>query len=255
MRFMTYNILNGGQERQAVLLEVIGAAAPDVLALQECNGFELEDARVLRAWEAALGMRALLAPSDSGDHVALFARAAEWRDERVLRAGMARAAAIATLTLHGQTVAAAALHLDPFDPDARRAEATRVVAALPAGVPAVIMGDLNAVSPRDVRRMQPEAWPERYRTRHGLARGAIDTQAIAALEAAGFVDLGAAGASGPALTRPTRLYADRDVPAQRLDYIFATRALAPRLRAAGVIDDRRTQQASDHLPVFADVTW
>lgn len=251
MRLMTYNILDGGQERLPVLLEVIRAAAPDVLALQECRGFE--DAELLQRCEAELGMRALRAPSNSGNHVALLARGATWHEQRVLREGMAHAAAIATLELRGETIAVAAVHLDAYDPLARCAEIERIIPDLPRGLPAAVMGDFNAVSPRDVGRMRPAQWPERYRTRHGVASDVIDTRALAALEAAGFVDLAASCASAPAFTRPTQLVADRDVPALRLDYLFATAQLAQRLVRVLVIDDVCTQRASDHLPVLADI--
>jgi exodeoxyribonuclease-3 len=251
MRLMTYNILDGGQDRLPVLLEVVRAAAPDVLALQECRGFE--DAQLLRHCEAALGMRALLAASDSGDHVALFARDAVWRDEQTLRDGFARAAAIATLELRGETLAVAAVHLDPYDANTRIAEVQRVLAALPRDRPAAVMGDLNAISPHDVTRMRPDLWPQRYRARHCLSSGAIDTRAIAELEAAGFIDLATRAHEPPSFTRPTQLYAGRDAPSLRLDYLFTTPELERRLAGVLAIDDARAQRASDHLPVVADI--
>lgn len=251
MRLMTYNILDGGQERLPVLLEVIRAAAPDVLALQECRGFE--DAELLARCEAELGMRALLALGNSDNHVALLARDATWRAQRVLREGMAHAAAIATLELRGETIAVAAVHLDAYDALARCAEIERIIPELPRGLPAAVMGDFNAVSPHDVGRMHPADWPERYRTRHNVTDAAIDTRALAAIEAAGFVDLAASCTPAPAFTRPTQLVGDRDVPALRLDYLFATPQLARRLERVLVIDDARTQRASDHLPVLADI--
>ena len=59
------------------------AAQPDVLVLQECNGFELDGFRTLYAVERELGMRGVLGQAQSGFHVALFVR-----DGRINVAGM-----------------------------------------------------------------------------------------------------------------------------------------------------------------------
>jgi endonuclease/exonuclease/phosphatase family metal-dependent hydrolase len=256
MRCMTYNVLDGGGERTELLLQVIASAAPDVLALQECNRFEVDGGALLRRFEAALGMRGFLAPSASGYHTALFARPAlRWLAEHAQSEGMARAAAIATLELSGFRFAAVSLHLDPMSPAARVSEAQRVLAALPAGTPALIMGDLNALSASDLSRMQPSTWPERHRLRHGVdEHDVIDTRALDTLLAAGFVDLAAAHDRAPALTRPTQLYAHRDMPAQRLDYVLATADLARRVSSVRALDNPATQLASDHLPVITDLS-
>jgi exodeoxyribonuclease-3 len=256
MRLMTYNIFKGGQDdksgdRTARLLEVITHAAPDVLALQECNGFDTDGEARLHRFEDALDMRGVLAQArDTGYHLAVLTRDCDHDCVTALHAGLHHAALQLEVAHAGQRMTVFCVHLSPFDAGDRLAEAQLLAARLPADRDAVVMGDLNALSPRDVPRYDPTRWPQRYRDRHAGPGTQLDTRAVAALEAAGLVDL-AARAGGDDDTRPTPLLPGR--PAQRLDYVFATAALARRLRGAQVWRSAAALQASDHLPVVVDL--
>lgn len=254
MRWMTYNILKGGQTRLPELLEIIAEQRPDVLALQECNDFDRDGEARLREVQRALGMQGVLGRSSSGYHVALLLRDATWELTHRSGARFARAWAGAVVQVAGLRLQAISVHLNPHEPPARLREVEQLTALLSPELPTLIMGDFNAVSARDVPRMQPGQWAPRFRARHLTADGQrLDTRALRRLEEAGLVDLAAAHQPQPALTRPTALYAHRNMPAQRLDYIFATPDLAGRVQRVAVLDDPRTQRASDHLPVVADV--
>lgn len=250
MKFMTYNILKGGEGRFAALLEIIEGQAPDVLALQECNGFDGDGQARLTQLRRRLGMDATLATSDSGYHVALLARADRF-EPLPPPAGLVRAAACAVVELGGLRLAVASLHLDPFDAGVRVRELQAIRAATGGAEHTLWMGDFNAISPRDVSAHRPETWQPRYRQRHAGVGVEIDSRALAETEAAGLVDLAAHLSATPAVTRPTRLYAHRDMPHQRLDYLFASAALGARVKHVEVVDDAMTQMASDHLPVVA----
>src|SRR4028118_2328388 len=56
MRLLTYNILKGGQEREAQIVEVIRSVAPDVVVVQE-----VLEANRFRQIATALGMSSYLA--------------------------------------------------------------------------------------------------------------------------------------------------------------------------------------------------
>jgi hypothetical protein len=58
MRLLTYNILKGGQEREAQIVEVIRSVAPDVVVVQE-----VLDVDRFRQIATALGMSPYLAQS------------------------------------------------------------------------------------------------------------------------------------------------------------------------------------------------
>ncbi|MDD9966557.1 MAG: endonuclease/exonuclease/phosphatase family protein [Myxococcales bacterium] len=258
-RFATYNILTGGLdadggERFDALLRVLTGLRPDLLVLNECNGFDTSGGARLQRLAHELGMTARLATAASGYHVALFFRRAQLRSWQAFDAGFCHAAIRAEFDIAGGSVHVVGAHLDPFSAESRLQEVRLLLASMAERSPVVLMGDLNAISPADSERHDPATWPERYRDRHAAHGGAPDTRAIAALEAAGLVDLAAAAAVGsPAATRPTRLYHKRDVPRQRLDYIFASSDLAGLTSRVRVVDDGHAQLASDHLPVFADI--
>ena len=127
------------------------------------------------------------------------------------------------------------------------AERATQVADLLAGLGAtagatLLCGDLNALRRRDYGA---GAWAalEAEHARNGW-RGPDDSDApggaVAALEAAGFGDL---GASDAAPTSPAA------APARRIDYVFAGAELGA--RAAATVD--ATAAGSDHLPAIFDV--
>ena len=259
MRLLTYNIEDGGRdgestERLRLIAGVIAEAQPDLLVLAECNHFDEDEGRPLRALADELGMRAALATVDSGYHLALLlGRGGALHEMRVLRSGFHHGALVADVTVAGLDLTVIGTHLNPFAPEARVIEARRL-AALAHGGRVALLGDLNSLSSRDRPWYQPSTWAPRYRARH-LTPGSderIDTDAIDVLELAGFHDLFHRANPGTfAATRPTERLSDR--PGQRLDYILATEQLALRLRSASVVSAGDAPGASDHLPVVADL--
>lgn len=272
---MTYNILKGGSEptagdRRPLLQAVIRSAAPDVLVLNECNGFDVhadtghadtgraDTGRAdtgLARFAADLGMTGRLARADSGYHVALLTRGIALDDWEACGDGFAHAACRARVHVAGRALTLVAAHLDPFDANHRAREVAALLALADPWDDLLLMGDLNAISPRDAAGSDVDHWSERYRARHTGSAGLPDTTAVALLEGAGLVDLLAATGGPPRPTRPTRMYWKGDVPPQRLDYLFASASLAARVREARVIDTPDTQAASDHLPVLADFSF
>jgi exonuclease III len=71
-------------------------------------------------------------------------------------------------------------------------------------------------------------------------------RAVGALLAAGYTDsFRALHPAKPGYTYPT------EHPWLRLDYIFSSQCLTPRLQSSGIVDDDVAHAASDHLPVWA----
>jgi exodeoxyribonuclease III len=239
--------------RDATLL--LRAAAPDVLVLNECTLLALDHGERLRELEAVLGMRATLALAPTGYHVALLVRAAISVRVSAIEGGLSHAALVATLHVGSQELQVVAAHLEPFSADKRLREVEVLLARIDTGRPALLLGDLNAVSPRDAATVRPDTWVERYRARHLDASGAIDVRALAALERRNLVDVHAALHAQTSPTRPTPRYASGDRPSQRLDYIFATPELARTARACAPFDHPLAQTTSDHLPLYADFSW
>lgn len=150
MRIVTLNILRGGGDRFGRILEVLQGLSPDVVALQECLGWE--DGVRLAETSRALGLRetflGLARPRSSGlsYHVALLSR---WPlENRVTYANPgvnAHCAARASV----QGVEVLTTHLDGHDEDLRLAEARWLSTLGLQHRQAVLAADLNSLSPYD----------------------------------------------------------------------------------------------------------
>lgn len=258
MRLMTYNVLTGGRDaegpgRLALIAETIRSVNPDLLVLNECNGFELEGFRSLYRLEAELGMRGILAQAESGFHVAFFHRVGRVTEARLLTREVHHAVLAVTLELGGTTLRVIGAHLSPFGGDARLLEVQHLIRFLKEDN-VIIAGDLNALSPHDVAQHRPARWLPRRRSRHVLAEGGgrLDTRAISALEEAELVDvLRQRGSAEPTVL--TRLGAGHEDYQVRIDYVFATPAAAERVTGAECVHGGQVEIASDHYPLFVDL--
>ncbi|HWO14116.1 MAG TPA: endonuclease/exonuclease/phosphatase family protein [Polyangiaceae bacterium] len=253
---MTYNILTGGRDsggesRLGTIVDVIRSVAPDVLLLEECNGFELDGLRTLYQIEHELGMRSVLATADSGFHVALFLRRGRLLETRCLRREVHHAVLAATLELDGVVLGVIGAHLCPFGGDARLLEVQHIMRFLRER-DVFVLGDLNGLSPHDATRYQPQRWLPRRRARHVMADGTLDTRALAALEGAELVDVFHASGNSAA-TALTHLGVGWEDYQARIDYILASPAAAQRVERAERVDGERVEAASDHYPLFVDV--
>ncbi|RSM73605.1 endonuclease [Actinoplanes sp. ATCC 53533] len=189
VRLLTWNIRTGGSGgRLDALVTLLRRERPDILALQELRGFP---GRRMRQVAGALGMTPFLAPSVFGQAVAVLVRpplriidwsGVRWRLHHA-------AAAVRVPTTAGQ-LTVVSTHLHPLSPYRRLREA-RFLAARhrPAKGPVLLAGDLNALDPGTDHTRRLAALSGPYRRRHLAADGTADTRAIAAFEAAGFVDL------------------------------------------------------------------
>src|SRR5262245_55738773 len=245
MRLMTYNILTGGRDRDGssrleAISEVIQSVAPDVLLLEECNGFELDGQRTLFRLEHELGMRSVLATAESGFHVALFLRRGRLLETQRLQRELQHALLTATLEIDGVLLRVVGAHLSPFGGEARLHEVQHIIRFI-REQNVFVLGDLNALSPRDAARYQPERWLPRRRSRHVLPSGELDTRAIAALEGADLVDVfHQSGNTAPTVL--TRLGEDWEAYQARIDYVLASPAAAERVERTERVDGERVER-------------
>jgi endonuclease/exonuclease/phosphatase family metal-dependent hydrolase len=259
---MTYNILTGGRDgtsdaRLGKVCELIRGVNPDVLVLNECNGFQEQGFRNLYRVEHEIGMRGVLAPASTGYHVALFVRSARIIETQCLDQEVHHAVLAAKLELSGQRFAIVGAHLSPFGGDTRLVEVQHLIRFL-REEHVFVLGDLNSISPRDAASSRLDDWIPRRRARHllfGSANpGTLDTRAISALEQSDLVDTFAADASA-APTALTRLGADWDGYQVRIDYIFATPNAAERVVRRERVDSALAHATSDHFALFLDAAF
>ncbi|HEV2239204.1 MAG TPA: endonuclease/exonuclease/phosphatase family protein [Ktedonobacterales bacterium] len=301
LRVLTYNILAGGGARVAAIEQVIRAARPDVVGLQEVVRPD-----VLIALAHKLGMYYAFAPSRSGWHVGALSR---WPilEERGHGGQWMKRAMLEMLIQppDGMAVRLFILHLRAYFSGPRAGEAARLAEldyvlgrlgdARAAREPHLVLGDFNSLAPGErlratallrhvlaVRARQqvpgeplyghptvhhvlpPALQPFGKLLGAALANrpvAAVFDAAVSALAPravitrmgeAGYADCYALAHPDP---RARAFTCPLPTPAGRIDYIFASPALATRLVACDVpVDapDCPVLGASDHAPMVAE---
>lgn len=249
MRVMTYNILDGGVGREALITDVVQAARPEVLLLQEASRNGLVEALADK-----LSMHCFVAESSSTRHPALLSRlpirsAASYHPSPPIQHGMLEALVehprLGPVWLFG-------VHLLPMLSLGREAWRTWEISAILRRIGdrrrglCLAAGDFNAVARDDPVRVDPQlTWRRRLRW---LQSKRLFRVAVARMPAAGFADcFRQLHPDLPGYTLPA------PDPGVRLDYIFASAPLAARLRGCSVVTDPpAAHRASDHYPVLAD---
>jgi exodeoxyribonuclease-3 len=260
---MTYNILTGGNDSHGAgrlehICQTIVGARPDVVVLQECNGFERNGYEAMHRVEAAIGMRGVLAIASTGFHVGLFVRQPACRLVQTYRldAEVHHAVIAATLEFEGVPLTVVGAHLNPFGGLSRLAEVQHLIRFI-RGERVFVVGDLNSLSSVDADRYDPSGWLPRRRARHVRLGegGGLDTRAIAALEECQLIDC---FRPDPPLrpwlpTNQTPLLDTWPSYQVRIDYIFADAASAARITHRERVDGGPADGASDHYPLLVDV--
>lgn len=221
LRVMTYNILRGGRRGQP-LHEVVRALAPDVLLVNESPKRPLLWKRDCRHLAERWGLRYVAGGRSAGSNLIACAPVVgvKTSTEEVLRQPRfqpRRGIASAQLRVGGRLVGVVSCHLS-LDRERRTQEVRRVIeAADRLRGPVVVAGDLNETP---------------------------DGPCWELLSRAGFVDHGSdAWPTFPA-----------EHPERRIDALLVRGADVRVLRHGDPgIDLRRLAEASDHLPVLAEL--
>ncbi|HEX8996700.1 MAG TPA: endonuclease/exonuclease/phosphatase family protein [Ktedonobacterales bacterium] len=244
LRALTYNILVGGEERLPFIRDIISSQSPDVVAIQEANSREN-----VESLARELDMRLVFGEANSDYHLALLTRLQVVRAQTHRPPELQKAVLDVEAVWEGKPLRILNTHLRP-NPDQEARRVTEIDALLrltgAAGdEPRLLLGDFNALSPVDQFEANiqfPEeevAFAERA---YGQPRLVIPR-----LLAAGYVDVFRQLRPGePGYTAKT------PTPVVRIDYIFASSALARRAAQSDVVESPLVILASDHKPVWAD---
>jgi len=259
LRIATWNV-NSVRPRVEHLARFSAEQAPDVLCLQE---IKCQEAAFPAAALAEAGYPHQRINGQKGWHgVAIVSRlpieSAPALD--VCREGQARAVGgrVAGIEIHnlyipaGGDVADRTVNpkfdhkLDVFE------RLTGILGRRDPGEPLVLVGDLN-VAPGE-----HDVWNHRFMSKV-VSHTPLEVAAMAALkDSLGFIDVVREAAPEPAKLFSWWSYRAADFRASnrglRLDHIWVTPALSPRVFGAGIHDDvRGWDRPSDHAPVSADL--
>lgn len=244
LRVLSYNILNGGQERLPRVASVICRSQPDAVALLEANS------RPNAEWLAReLDMHLTFGEANSEFCIAWLSRVPPVRAENWRLPILAKTLLEIELTWESVPLRLFATHLRAGrerEHDQYRAEEMRaIIDVLHASseIPHLLVGDLNTVSPADPVGTPPTTAEVEDRT---PGTSLMTRAVIPLLLEAGYVDC--YRTRHPA--EPGYTYQPPE-PWLRLDYIFTSHHLTGGLQACDVVVDVEAAVASDHFPVLA----
>ena len=241
VRFVTYNVFDGGRQgarpfaRLELLGEVVTAAAPGVVMIQEADGWDADGYAAAQEFALLTGLpRFFVAPGNSDHATALFTRlqieGAVSRSEDGFRHSCLEAV---VTTGRGTALVVLTTQLAAGRAEKRRAEDVDRILKLVAeyaGSPVIVAGTLNAWSPEDD---PPERAP---------------TEAIQKLLDAGFVDAyRLLHEDDPGHTEPA---AD---PRWRNDCVFVSPELEDCVATCEPVAAGPVREASDHRPVLLEL--
>ncbi len=250
LKILTYNILDGGHEREAQILAVLQHARPDIILLQE-----VYEARLVRDLGQALEMIPFFGEGRKQRHVALLSRLPVisrqshypfppiWRNFIEAAIEYLPGKQLRVFGIH--PIAGLEFPYEWW----RWLEARRVLSyARPfADEPCIIAGDFNAAAPHDPVEMR--LLPKWLQVVILLQGGRIYRWSLRAFLRAGFTD------SFRYLNPEVKGYTfSTSQPDGRLDYILVNEILKPALRSCKVVlEPEQVHTASDHYPVMAEL--
>jgi exonuclease III len=249
LRVLTYNIKDGGLGREAHILEVLQAARPHVIGLQEVYA-----QTGLQQWADSLNMAFALARGNTRRHLAI----------------MSQLPILSCRSYHPRPPLQTCLLEAQLSLDSRRAlhiygvhllaqpfiamELWRVweVATIlrrirmSLGSLALVLGDFNAIAPGD--RVNRDVWPWGLKLMVALQAGHIFRAAIGRMQSDQLFDCyRQLHPADTGFTLPA------SAPNTRLDYAFASPALIGSLRACTVVrEPAAVRLASDHCPLLLE---
>lgn len=263
LKVITHNVWYGftkkPEPRYGDWRQWMARQSPDVVSLQELNGFSQKDlAEDAASWghsySEILKKRGFPTGITSRYPISHVRRIQEGFHHGLLRCQI-------------RDVWFYVVHFHPSNYKKRAEEAGLLkqdIMSLPGESPRVLLaGDFNAFSPEDEyhygKNTKLISFLERLDSAKSSARnlnhGVIDYGAIEALLGHGFIDVVASqrSADSPYVgTFPTRLIDDKDHgPDRRIDFIFVSRNLQESVLSAGILRDATTEVLSDHIPVVA----
>ncbi|MGC4032476.1 MAG: endonuclease/exonuclease/phosphatase family protein [Tepidisphaeraceae bacterium] len=246
MRIFTYNILNGGVGRADPVGEVIEAQQADVVIL-----IEADDAWVTERIARRLKMAHVTGLGDKHaaailsrfpvvhtiNHAALNpAGPRSWLEARIQPPGEPPLHLMAVHLHPRATLADEQIRLGQIDTLLDQTSTWRN-----HGTPHVLAGDFNANAPQ--QRINPDECKQKTRMAYAANGNVIPRDAIAKLQAHGYVD-SLAAVHGEAAFGQTTFTTHE--PGQRVDYVFTHGITA---REAWIEKDRLATYASDHYPI------
>jgi len=249
MRVLTYNIFCGGDDRQMdenrrpKILTILKIARPDILALQEANGFD--DPSVLQYFSDQLSLpyfalsKGALYEDAEHYNVVLLSRYRLSDIHHFDECSLQSAALSAIIDTPVGPLSFCVVHLHAFDERKRLEELSCLLAHQKKYRDQVLLGDFNAISraaqhPLDTREFE-------------LSYMVTDMLSDA------YVDVCAQETEARQPTFPTELKTgENKTEPRRIDYIFTSKDFRLTVTNKQTLNSTDARTASDHFPLMVD---
>ena len=246
MNLLTYNLFQGAQKTYSDLVDFMLAQKPDIVCLQEVNGWQDNDFARCKDFVQKTGLAYFVFGESNTRHkLATFARF-PIESSQVYTKNFWHCAIKTGFSKNNKSFTIFNLHLCPKNEDTRLNELKQILAAMDATAPTLLAGDFNSLSRHDNYSSTLRADLQR----NGITKFGTDSveyRVTDALEKAGIIDV-CAEQKNMSPTVPTPFNSDtmHRVPV-RLDYVFATQPFP--VGAVQVLKSPATKRISNHYPL------
>lgn len=249
---MSYNILDGGENRIPEIIKVIQAESPDYLTINEANSFAKDDQKILSEIARATNLPYFeLALSGEYDyHIAVLSKYKLNNVHKIQP--LMRACIISTIETKLGEISIASLHLTPYTEDLRHPEIDAILSFQKDFPNRILMGDMNSLSAHDDYNPEMIKGFNEEKVKKFTTDGKLRFDAIEKILSSGYIDVAHKLGENKEITVPS-LSAQGIHPSARLDYIFVSEALLPHVQSYKVIKNELSHYSSDHYPITAEL--
>ena len=261
LKVICYNILRGGQfeagNRLGKILEFLHAQQSDIIALFECDQFEINDFKILNVFKNELGMKATMHQTQSKAHITLlFRKELELKRALGFNRFMYHGILGAEFEVNDVLFRIIATHLNPYSSELRLIEAQVLTHIALRAKNSLILGDFNC--PPTGSELELDKFKSTFRARVTDHDGTIDYRSLQHIQNNGFADLWKLKHPDHEVgTYPTSLGGKNlEYPYPvRIDYLFGSNFFQENCAKCEVSQEDFLQQTSDHLPLIAEFNW
>jgi exodeoxyribonuclease III len=249
---MSYNLRNGAVSTYDKLIECIQKLQPDVLCVQEANSWHEGTPSLIETFAQSTGMPYWQFGNSNTDYKLVTFSKYPITNGLCVTEGFWHSALRITIPWQNTELTIWNVHFDPRSRRHRLAEATLLIQHIEKVERTIITGDLNSISrlddyPSDLLDKLLENSIKKFGNK------VLSFSVLDYLSDNGFIDTAAQG-NALETTVPTKSNVDFAHAIElRLDYVMASKDIAPYVRRVDVVKSELTDVISDHYPVLATI--
>jgi endonuclease/exonuclease/phosphatase family metal-dependent hydrolase len=254
LRIANYNILNGGKGRLKDISKVIREINPDICGILEAVDWQ-HDEKFFKTTANELGYKFFkIAVANSKYNIAIFSKIS--LGIKIIRKGFRHVVLKATIK-NGlfKDFDVYFIHLSPISEDYRLLEVRKLLRHIKKSDKAIIMGDFNSLSSYDPydKKSLLKIFQKNGIKKYGTDKLRFDV--IKKIKSVKLVDAMNYLKKPFITTTPTSSNKDINHIANiRIDYAFFTKNILKYLKRMEVFKSSSTERASDHYPLFIELS-